>query len=98
LLLIAGGYQKLSEVDFAGSIGVDQGQHPFDFVLGQRRFGGVEGRDELMLFDDPIAVLIDEFEDFEEVLFVLVGVQLRGDEGVDHCFEFVFELFHTILT
>jgi len=58
----------------------------------------LESGDQFVPFDDPIAVFVHQLEDFEKVLFVLVGVELGGDEGIDHCLELIFELNCKLLT
>ena len=51
-----------------------------------------EDGQELGLLDDSVAIFIDLAEDSLEVIFIAVGVELRGDVGVDNCFEFVLEV------
>lgn len=92
LLLVARRHQELGEVDAARPVRVDQLQdapHLFGPQVGAQ-FG--EGADELVPFDDPVAVPVDLLEDAQQLLLVLVGVELRGDVGVDDRLQLVLEL------
>ncbi len=98
LLLVARCHQKLSEVDSAGAIGVDELQYPLHLVLLQVRVGVIEDSDELIPFDHSISVPIDLIEGLQQELLILVGVELGGDVGVDHGLQLVLELSGGITT
>ena len=93
LLLVAGRHQEFGEVDMPWAVGVDELENLLYFVLSKPRGGvGVENLYELALLYDSVPIPIDFFEDFHEVVFISVGVELRSDVCVDHSFQLVFEV------
>lgn len=87
LLLVTGSNQKLSKINQPRTIRID---HLQDLIDASFRYLTIfvlfEYCDELLFCYDTVAVLVDLSETLEELLFVLVRVQLRGDVGVYDCF------------
>lgn len=93
LLLVAGCHEKLSEIYPAGAVGIDQLQYLLDFVFSEAGVRvAVEDGNKFLLADNAVSISVHLFEHFEQVIFVLAGVELRSNIGVNHSFKFVFEM------
>lgn len=93
LLLVARSHQKLREINQTRPICVNQAYYLVDLDLGEGSSAVVlEHKEEFLLPDDSVAVLVDFAEALEKSFLVFVGVELGGDVGVDDSLEFVLKL------
>lgn len=62
-------------------------------LLREYGFGmRVEDIQQLASFYDSIPIFVHLLKDSKKVVFVLIGVQLRCNKGVDYSFKFIFEM------
>ncbi len=93
LLLITGCHQKLSEINQPRAIGIHNFQNLFDLLLAQGALWMViEHKQQLILSNNSITVLVHIPERLQKFLLIFVWVQLWGNVSVDYSLEFVLKL------